>query len=218
MPMNTVCAGLVAAIFAVAPRAQAATLPDGPYAAVAGGWSVISDHKLLVNDVPAEAKFRDGWGFTATGGYKWQNGFSTELEMSYRHNAIRDINADATPWTGNNRDISVMGDLVFDVPIRSRFTPYVGVGLGAAFVDWSGFHQLGDPAPVYGGTTARLAWQGFAGVAYSLERQWQLTLDFHYKGANRLTYASAVPGNAVTNYNLRDNTILVGVRYAFRRQ
>ncbi|TAL04580.1 MAG: OmpA family protein [Rhodospirillaceae bacterium] len=202
------------AAMAADPAASGITPPGaGPYIGLGAGMTSIDSSPLQVNGVPSILKFKDGWGVVGSAGYKWEQGFRTELELSHRDNKAKDLNANNTPVTGSQQDTSVMANVLLDIPTGSRLTPYLGAGIGVSWVNFDQVHSAASP--IYDGTSGKFAWQYIAGVAYTIAPNWELTGEFRYKGSNGHAYPGSVAGNQVTHYNDRARDILIGVRYSF---
>ena len=186
---------------------------EGAYVAVGGGINFIDPRQLSINGNSVKAKFKDGFALSGAGGYKWEQGFRSELEISYRENKVKNFRSNALPWTGTQRDTSAMANLLFDINTGSNWTPYVGGGIGISWLNWD---QFKGPGPtVYDGTSSKFAWQGIVGVAVNVAHNLDLTLDARYKGSNGNAYAGNAAGALINNYNARATSVMVGFRYAF---
>ncbi|PNU02629.1 P44/Msp2 family outer membrane protein [Novosphingobium guangzhouense] len=105
------------------------------------------------------------------------------------------------------RQIGVMANLTYDIPVSDTIRPYVGVGLGAV-----GTHvkALGEDDG-----SIRFAWQARAGVAFQLSPAVALTADYTYRqaSAGRLQF-----GDGEVEYRLgktKASQIAAGVRFTF---
>ncbi len=180
-----------------------------------------------------------GWGFG--------NGLRAEVEGNYRGNDVRGSN---TPFSNTGGTVSALGrassvhgnlrsyggmlNAYYDFHGLIRaVTPYVGIGIGYAYNEWSHVRANGltSSAVPYeidamGGGSA-LAWQGIAGAAFSLNGLvpgLSLTTEARY-------YGTAAPGihnsiarsaegvSTTTRTSLKPNnhnaSVMVGLRYAF---
>ena len=217
--MRTLRATVLAAAMLTAGAASAQTTigTEGPtrgwYVGMGFGWNNIGGRPILINGTRVQAKFKDGFAVAGAGGYKWSESVRTELEISYRENKVKNFNTSSTPWTGTQRDTSAMGNVVFDIPTGGRWTPYVGAGIGIAWMNWDQFKGLGPT--VYDGTSSKFAWQGIAGISVNVAPRLQLALDYRYKGSNHHAYLGSAAGTRITNYDARQHTVMLGFRYAF---
>ena len=100
---------------------------------------------------------------------------------------------------------SLMANAYFDYLTCTPWTPYVGAGLGTAYLKYH--FNPNDHKSVY-----NLAWQVMAGVAYDINANWTFDLGYRYAdlGQIRKNY-----GDEVIKFKVRDHEILAGVRYTF---
>lgn len=131
---------LLAAPLLLALSAPAASQPlhssDGPYVEFSGGYVSLSDVDGDVGGVDAEVEYNDGFAIGAQLGYK-QNAFRVALEFEYGRAGFDSVSVGGV-------EANVDGDfdiyrgtagLYYDFDNNSGLTPYVGGGLGAAYVD-----------------------------------------------------------------------------------
>jgi opacity protein-like surface antigen len=125
----------------------------GPYVTLQGGWNNMED------DSGISAK--DGWlaGIAAGGKTDWAR---AELEATYRKNEISGGTADS---------VALMGNAYWDIETNTRVTPYIGAGIGTAYVDV-------DTAG--GGNGWEFAYQGMAGANVALTPQWAIGAEYRY--------------------------------------
>ena len=105
------------------------------------------------------------------------------------------------------RQVGVMANLTYDIPVSTVVSPYVGVGLGAV-----GTHvaALGEDDG-----SIRFAWQARAGVAFQLTPAVALTADYTYRqtSGGKLQF-----GDDEVEYRLgktKASQIAAGVRFTF---
>jgi opacity protein-like surface antigen len=132
-------------------------------------------------------------------GYRFNPNFRLEGEISYRANDLDGI----AGISGINRLTDYMVNAWYDFANSTRFTPYVGGGIGyardkgIANVPALGFTtSAGDDAFVY---------QLGAGVAYKLCNHWALTADYRYINTNNFSDIGEI---IASEYR-------AGVRYSF---
>lgn len=125
-----------------------------------------------------------------------------ELEL----NNSRDIKRNA-PNEGHFRlyKHSVMANAYFDYLTCTPWTPYVGAGIGSAYLK----ADYGEVAK----SVYNLAWQVMAGVAYDLNSNW--TLDAGYRYADLGRVRKNFGNGFVVKTTARDHEIMMGVRYTF---
>jgi OmpA-OmpF porin, OOP family len=157
---------------------------DGLYAGVKAGATQAQNQSF---NTEYDAGFTGG----AFVGKKMGN-YRAELEGIYEESDV----------DGANRTTEFSGALVngyYDFKNASRFTPYVGAGIGYGKVRYSS-----DTAGVNSSSEDALAYQGVAGVGYELNPCWTLTGEYRYLGTTEA---------GDTRY--QSHSALAGVRYSF---
>ena len=99
---------------------------------------------------------------------------------------------------------SVMANAYFDYLTCTPWTPYVGAGLGSAYLKADDGEQAKS---VY-----NLAWQVMAGLTYDINSNWTLDAGYRYADLGRIRKNS---GDSVAKLTARDHEIMLGVRYTF---
>lgn len=99
---------------------------------------------------------------------------------------------------------SVMANAYFDYLTCTPWTPYVGAGIGSAYLKADDGEQAKS---VY-----NLAWQVMAGLTYDINSNWTLDAGYRYADLGRIRKNS---GDSVTKLTARDHEIMLGVRYTF---
>ena len=221
---------LVMGIIGLGGTAPASSFADtlGPYVSGMGGVNWVAEQDLNQNDLDfVEMEFNHPLhsGF-ATGlalGWRSPVGLRPEVELSYRRNTLTQFNhrvyegGGSIDGKGEQEATSLMANLWYDVtnlpaPL-SRFTPYVGGGLGYAVLTITGLEAGG----VEFGDTHRdtvSAWQLGTGVAYELSEHWSMSLDYRYfkTGEAHFGNIQGLPqGDVKTEYNAQ--SLMLGLRY-----
>lgn len=194
----------VAAVALVALPAVAAEQSKGFYLGAGVGAVQPLDSDISGTGISAEADYDPGFAAMGMAGFHYGNGFRTELELGHSW-------ADIDTPSGDTSVLSIMLNGLYDFRNESRFTPYLGLGVGGANVNFS------DVAPV--GTTRldddawTFAYQGIAGVSYAVNNQWDLFADYRYLGTidSELTTASGRDVDA----EYSDHRIMIGFRFNF---
>ena len=99
---------------------------------------------------------------------------------------------------------SVMANAYFDYLTCTPWTPYVGAGIGSAYLKADGGEEAKS---VY-----NLAWQVMAGLTYDINSNWTLDAGYRYADLGRIRKNS---GDSVAKLTARDHEIMLGVRYTF---
>ena len=100
---------------------------------------------------------------------------------------------------------SVMANAYFDYLTCTPWTPYVGAGIGSAYLKADDGNKAKS---VY-----NLAWQVMAGVAYDINSHWTVDAGYRYADLGRIRQNFG-DGN-VAKLTARDHEIMLGVRYTF---
>ena len=100
---------------------------------------------------------------------------------------------------------------LYDIPVDFFLKPYVGFGVGAATYSPDHIRADGMPYPGYfGGDRTNIAYQGIAGVAYNMDDNIALTLEYRYFPNVRVGFR---PASAFSS--TKPQSALVGIRYSF---
>lgn len=99
---------------------------------------------------------------------------------------------------------SVMANAYFDYLTCTPWTPYVGAGIGSAYLKADDGEQAKS---VY-----NLAWQVMAGLTYDINSNWTLDAGYRYADLGRIRKNF---GDRVAKLTARDHEIMLGVRYTF---
>jgi len=182
--------------------------PTGFYISgnIGTGVPTDSDWSDVYNEtIHGSADSDAGLAFTGAAGYNFGM-FRLEGELAYQQN---DFNTGNISFNNNNRYHSVDGDTsvwsglvngYFDFHNSSRFTPFVGGGIGLASIDIDTL-GLDDDDSVF-------AWQVGCGVAFAINDQLNLDLTYRY-------FATEDPEYAGLNYEFSSNNFYAGLRYQF---
>lgn len=191
---------------------------EGFYVGGAAGANWLRDAKITDKTVqsqgqPASVKFDYDTGAVGTlsAGYATAFGIRAELEAGYRWaNDIDSDNDASAKWTGRSRSLSFMGNVLYDINTGTAFTPYIGVGAGIAQVkltanDTANNYRVSDTDWVF-------AYQGIAGVSYSLNNALAITADYRYFGTVDPKFKGP-NGRVEGEYGA--HSVMLGLRYSF---
>jgi opacity protein-like surface antigen len=119
------------------------------------------------------------------------------------------------PVDGDMSATFALANAWFDVANASAFTPYVGGGVGAGFVD--GDMKLnGGPQGIGSGNKAALAYQIGAGVKFDWSENVSFDLGYRYKNVLDTEFDNLVSGLVkFDNGNLRTHNVQLGATYKF---
>jgi outer membrane protein OmpA-like peptidoglycan-associated protein len=175
--------GLVSAAAIMVAGAAAHAERVGPYGSVFGGYVILQDADLEVGSASGEAEFDDGWAGGVAFGYDW-GGPRLEAEVSYRRNendriSITSPITASAPLAGHMSALSVMLNALYDFTNSSRFTPYLGAGIGVGVIDAVDGRVVPGPV-ILNDTDVVFAYQGIAGVKVAVTEGLSLFVDYRY--------------------------------------
>jgi opacity protein-like surface antigen len=127
----------------------------------------------------SKIKFDPGIRFGAAFGYEITEWFSAEGQTGIMANTIKSI-TDSTTHDAVFSNVPFLANVRFQLP-RSRFTPYIGGGVGfstavldADDIEVNGVFMNGSDAD------AVFAYQGFGGFLYRINSQMAVSLEYRY--------------------------------------
>lgn len=129
-----------------------------------------------------------------------------ELEGNFSH----PIKYSDDSMVFNMKKYSLMGNVYFDYLTCTPWTPYVGAGIGYA---WLKPIAYAEGEKFLDKSVYNFAWQVMAGVAYDINSKW--TADLGYKYADLGRVRKNWGDHHVSKLTLRDHEILLGIRYNF---
>ncbi len=198
---------IVAALLTMAPSFAAAD--SKVYVDIAGGANFLQDSDISGTGLSTEAGFDTGFAVKAAIGNAMDTGFRFEAEVAYRDNDADGVGSssaggDVTAW-------SLMGNAIYDIKTGGRLTPYIGVGAGVAGIDWNGVTPVGGGSVDDNDTV--FAYQGIAGLAYAVNDNLKLTLDYRYFATEEPDLTTSAGTNFDGDY--QSHSLLVGLRWTF---
>jgi opacity protein-like surface antigen len=217
----------VAAIVAGLAVTAAHAAEPGLYFGLGAGLSApSSSNPILIrpNNAPHLTKttFSAGWGLLGAVGFKTDAGFRTELEAGYRQSALQHM--DAGVATGHQGIFSAMGNILFDVGKGAAFQPYIGGGVGGAWVKWNNVQPTASATlpgvlPVFNDSSpAAFQYQGIVGVSFPFSAATDFFAEYRYIGTTATQFESAaLAGASFTKHTDASHNLMVGVRFAFRQ-
>ncbi len=229
MLKSVVVGGLFAWVFASAAMAQDEPR-DGFYVRAGAGAVFGNDLEqdvtfspfLVFIGPPSTGQTIDtDTGFVAGGalGFDYADGIRTELEYRYQTVGIASVTRtggffDPTVITPPNDDLNahlLMANFFYDFRNSSRITPFVGLGVGGAFVE----NENAD-------RDAALAYQGRAGLSFALNSGFSIDAEYIYLRTNDLVYGpedddfvAGGPEMRIDDDGLSTSTVMVSLRKQF---
>lgn len=185
--LRTLWVGLLVAGIAAAGAARAQAV-NGFYVSGAAQMQWVSDVDF---DLPGAlntvhpTSFDAGWGGVLAFG-KGFGGPRVEVELGQRTSDVDSFGSAGSvgPGKGDLKLGTAMINGFYDFDTGSRFTPYLGAGIGLARVEATGISRdISTCCTGYvSGDDEVLGWQLIAGVAFQLTSRLALTVDYRYLG------------------------------------
>ncbi|MEX6632920.1 outer membrane protein [Hyphococcus lacteus] len=223
----------VAGIFVATSTIAAAQEPakDGIYLRAGAGVNFASDWSqdytynpdaTFVTPPPTGQAVNNDKGLVAAFavGFDYADGIRTELEYRYATSQIdgvliNDAVAGPTVSTPVNDDIVahlLMTNFYFDFTNKSPLTPFIGGGVGGAFVEDESANR-----------DATLAYQGRAGVALAMGGGFSADLEYIYLRTNKLVFGvdedDFVPGGpvgpSINDERYKASSVMLSLRKQF---
>lgn len=227
-------AGLTALGLAAASAQDDAVSAGSVYARIGGGVSFVSDWEqdyvyhpdLVILPAPLSGQtveFKTGYVGSFALGFDYADGIRTELEYKYATAKVDDYFLNS-PVVGeidrdpDNSDVSghfVMANFYFDFANSSPLTPFIGGGVGGAFIQNESAQR-----------DAALALQGRAGVSLAMGGGFSTDLEYVYLRTNELEFGPSAEGfvsgqpilssdPAVTGERYQASSVMVSLRKSF---
>lgn len=211
--------------------AMSSSAMAAPYAEIDLGGSLPMDQDFKNSLSPdAQISYKDAFALTAAAGYNFNNGFRAELEYGYQNpdfdKVTGHISGVPVEFTGSGAGADVhtfMTNGYYDIGTKTAFTPFVGAGLGFAYIKANaGTPPAGATAYMTSDDSATVfAYQATLGASYALTDHVSLTGSYRYLGTSEgsfkttLTVAGvgSTSGDVKTSYS--SNVLRAGLRYTF---
>ncbi len=142
-------------------------------------------------------------------GYGFGNGLRLEGELSHRRSDVDELSG--VGLVGQANVTGFMANLLYDINVSPKFVPYVGLGVGAAIVEFDEVSPIGGSSVADEDTV--FAWQAIAGVAIPIRDQLDLTFDYRYFDVPDVDLQTAAGGSIDTEYT--SHSAMIGLRYRF---
>ena len=214
---------VAAAAIVLAPLgAQAQTLQyPGFYIGAIGGVNWLLNTTFNTNfaapafgvagSVSTNALFQTGWGAGGMVGYDFV-GPRVEIEAMYRDNqATVNLQSGSTFSPNFGADLNqtaVMANFFYDFLAGQTIVPYIGAGVGVAFINTS---ALGTAS-----SSTQFAYQGMIGVGWNINEQFRVNLEGRYYGTTQ-PWFSWSGSNIFVNGSIPNNNlgIFASLQYKF---
>lgn len=149
-----------------------------------------------------------GLGGLIAAGIQFESGFRFEGELAYRHNGASTFNNAATG--GSLSSMAGMGNLIWEYDNSSGIYPYLGAGIGLAYV--SAF-DINLGAQTVDDSDVAMAYQGIAGLAFAVTPNLSMTAEYRYFFTEDADFRNSANGDLKASY--ANHSALLGLRYRF---
>jgi outer membrane autotransporter protein len=155
------------------------------YVGAFGGANWLNFHHLGNDFKP---KMKIGYAAALSLGYKFNNGFRVEGEVSYRRNQMKDRefadSFESCKLSGSTYSWAYMANFLYDLDCVSCYlpniVPYVGVGVGYTHIGAHVKLRHDDGHISDKGKDNGIAGQAIAGISYRLTDETSLGLEYRY--------------------------------------
>ncbi|MGB0684126.1 MAG: OmpA family protein [Magnetovibrionaceae bacterium] len=184
--------------------------PAGYYLGLGGGWNYPMDSSLENSAVDRDVQYDSGWAASISFGHAYESGFRVEMEGTYRDNDVdrisnqQDSGGDVLAMTG-------MLNGYYDINTGTRFTPYVGVGIGGGLIDFDNVTPVGTSS--ISDESVVLAYQGIAGVNVRLAENLSAFADYRFM--NTALGEMKTAAGLDTDVEYGTHTALLGLKWHF---
>lgn len=169
------------------------------------------------------------WGGALAFGYNFHHFYNAplRLEIEYAMRSRSDLDwsgrAGATYYRNTGKiDVDTLFlNVYWDIATNSAFTPYIGAGLGFAFVDSTYKFQMPDVNVNVSDDRTNFAWNVGAGLGYGFDEHWTASLGYRFSSfgeakAERFSYTPpGVSEHLKGKGDLYGHEISLGLRYSF---
>ncbi len=239
------------ALAADMPALPAPPMVEQPAPEQFGGWYLRGDvgygFDQLSNFSSTAATFVPGFAYGTSGidggafvgggfGYQLNNWFRGDITAEYRtpshYSAFETYNNGVTSggdaYSAYINSTVVLANGYIDLGTWYGVTPFVGAGIGTAFVQFHNLQDVGTGPDNFGAFGAapdankvNLAWAAMAGLDYAISPNWKFEVGYRYLDMGRATSNGIVctvtcgPPFEVQSFHLTSQDVRVGLRYTF---
>ena len=189
------------------------TAEPGIYFGLDGGINLAHDVDADFSagglSLPGDAEFHTGFRFDMIGGYNINEWLGVELESGFIYNTFSSISIAGTEvpegdsWLGH---VPLLANAIFRLENDTPWTPYAGIGAGAAI-------SILEIDEVDTDMEFVPAWQAQVGVRYALDERSALGVGYKYFGAASQEYD--IDGLGIELAESHNHAFIVSVIFSF---
>ena len=133
----------------------------------------------------AQLKLNPGFRFGLGGGYWFADWFALEGEIGVYENGVDTVSGASEVHNGYFGNVPFLVNAKLQLPTRSRFSPYLGAGVGFSETFFSFDDLTIGNVSLHGSDVGIVfAWQAFAGLRYALDRRLSLCVEYRFFAAD----------------------------------
>lgn len=179
------------------------------YFGVRGGYNHPHEADVLSGGARADAEIDPSGAAAAALGFEWVDGWRLEGELSWRRNDFDSV-GDVTVEDGRAEIYAAMVNMYYGLRKDSAVNPYLGGGLGAA---WLSVDDLEFGGTQVDDSAVRFAWQAMAGVDFALSDTWVLSAEYRYFSVNQVKMSNSMQAPFKVEYD--SSAAMLGIRVRF---
>ncbi len=179
---------------------------NGIYVGLGGGAILPLDSDISGTGISTSADLDAGWRGIGIVGYRFASGIRTEFEPGYRAADVDSLTG-SSAGSGEVGVVSAMGNAVYAFGNESSFTPYLGLGIGLAAVEFDDLQPVGGS--VLDDSDTVIAYQGIVGLDYRLSERVQLFTDYRYFATADAGLSTRANVSVDSEYAARRSAVIV---------
>jgi len=206
---------IISSFFLFVPDASASSQRPGYYTSIQIGIAANSQADLKFTDgTRGTSDIDPGMVVSGAFGYRFFPWLRAEGELGY-------FDGEFDKSSSSSMDVmTYMANVYLDWQNNSGFTPYVGVGLGLAYLSVDVSESFVDSGTTYtwvsNDSDNAFAWQAGLGVSYEVQNRLMADLGWRYIDTGEIKLNTTLLGSAVpVKTNFSSNLIRLGMRYEF---
>ena len=181
----------------------------GRYLSGSIGLSLPNDSDVDGTGIDTAIDLNSGLGLAAAFGNYFTPNWRAEGEINYRNSDV-----DSIGGTSGSGDLSAFGLMVngyYDFATDSAWTPYIGLGVGAASVSFDGVSPVGGSQ--IDDSDLAFAYQAIAGISRDVTEQTAMFAEYRFFGVPDLGLKTDSGVSVDSDYG--EHRIMVGLKWSF---
>jgi len=200
--------------------ASTAAAAEGLYLSLRGGVNFLQDTDMTIDiagvgSLGAELFYDTGWLAGAAVGYAWANGLAVEGEFTYRQNGVdrETLLGTRIGLDGKESSYATMLNGYYRIDTGTLATPYLGVGIGSAFLNVDAGPSGGQK---FNDWDTAFAYQAMAGVSFAVMQQASIGVEYRFFGTTTPTFEDNVGAPTKVDPDYHAHDVLLSLTYSFQ--